>query len=204
MRRKLSKLEVGKTQMSYSAKTDQELIALLKQGEQSAFAEIYNRYKNPLYFHARRMLGDNDEAKDIVQDLFAAIWSKRESLILPASVESYLYGSIRNRILDFLAHQKVITKYTESFNLYLENGAASTDELIRERELTRIIQQEISRLPEGMRKVFELSRNSDLSYKEIAAQLNIAEDSVKKQAQRAIKILRLKIKFYLFFTFFIW
>ena len=189
---------------SYRGFSDTDLVVRIGSADHAAFSELFRRYRDPLYFHARRMLGDNDQAKDIVQDLFASIWSKRDTLVIPVAVNNYLYGSVRNRILDYIAHQKVISRYTESFDLFLEKGVSSTDDLVREKELTRIIETEISRLPEKMREIFEMSRNGELSYKQIAIQLNLSEHTVKKQAQRAIKILRLKIKLNLFFIFFIW
>ena len=175
-----------------------ELLILLREGEQLAFAELFQRFHQPLYFHAKRMLRDGDEAKDIVQDVFATIWSKRDSLTIPASVDAYLYGAVRNRILNVIAHQNVVSKYEASIDRFLERGIAYTDDQVRERELARIIAQEISLLPEKMREVFEMSRNDELSYREIAEKLNISENTVKKQAQRAIKILRLRIKLNLF------
>ncbi len=186
----------------YSNFSDLELLVLLKRGNEPAFSELYNRYKAALYFHANRSLRDHDEARDMVQEVFATIWTKRETLVVPASVDNYLYGSIRNRILNFIAHQKVVSKYTDSIDAFLEQGHSSTDDKVREKELSDILQREIALLPEKMREVFELSRNQHLSYKQIAELLNISDQSVKKQVQRAIKILRLKIKLHLFFTFF--
>jgi len=189
--------------MSYSVNTDLELLTFLKAGSQAAFAELYSRYKDPLYFHAGRMLGDDDEARDMVQDVFAAIWSKRETLVIPTAVDAYLYGSIRNRILNFIAHQKVITRYTDSIDAYVEKGAFITDDLVREKELLKIIQKEISLLPPKMREIFELSRNEELSHKQIAERLSISEQTVKKQVQKALRILRFKIRLSLFFSFFV-
>jgi RNA polymerase sigma-70 factor (ECF subfamily) len=189
---------------AYREFSDTDLIKMIGPGDHAAFSELFRRYKEPLYFHAKRMLGDQDEARDIVQDLFTAIWSKRETLVIPTSVDNYLYRSIRNRILDYIAHQKIIAKYSDSFDMMLDKGISSTDDLLREKELAHIIETEISRLPEKMRVIFELSRNGDLSYKQIAEKLHLSEHTVKKQAQRAIKILRLKIKLNLFFTFFFW
>lgn len=182
--------------------SDLELLVLLKQGNESAFAELYNRYKQALYFHANRSLRDHDEARDMVQEIFEAIWTKRETLVIPKSVDAYLYGSIRNRILNFIAHQKVVSKYTDSIDAFLGQGHLTTDEMVREHELINILQQEIALLPKKMREVFELSRNHQLTYKQIAEQLNISDQSVKKQVQRAIRILRLKIRLNIFFTFF--
>ena len=184
--------------------SDLELFVLLKEGNQSAFSELYNRYKQALYFHACRSIKNTDESRDIVQEVFTALWTKRESLVIPKSVDAYLYGSIRNRILNFIAHQKVVSKYADSIDAYLEQAESTTEELLSAKELTHILQKEISLLPEKMREVFELSRNHELSYKQIAEQLNISDQSVKKQVHRALKILRLKIKLNLFFTFFCW
>ena len=179
----------------FASLSDLEILALLKGGSQSAFSELYNRYKQALYFHANRSLQDHDEARDMVQEVFASLWTKRETLVIPEAVDAYLYGSIRNRILNFIAHKKVVTKYIDSIDAFLEQGTSSTDEIIREKELSRILEYEISRLPEKMRIVFEMSRNQNLSYKQIAIELNITEQSVRKQAQRALRILRVKIRF---------
>lgn len=188
--------------IDYTKYTDRDLLTVLKDGKQEVFAELYMRYKDPLYFHARRMLGDHDEAKDIVQDIFASIWTKRETLVIPASVDAYLYGAIRNRILNFIAHQNVVNRYTDSIDAFIEKGESTIDEHIREKELINILQSEIALLPEKMRKVFELSRHHELSHKEIAEQLNISDKTVKKQVNKAIKILRLKINLNLFIKFF--
>lgn len=187
----------------YKTLSDQDLISFLKEGFEAAFAELYNRYKSPLYLHAYRMLQDEEEAKDVVQEMFAAIWAKRETLVIPTSVDAYLYSSIRNRILNFIAHQKVIAKYAGSLVDYLENGISVTDEKIREKELIKILENEVALLPSKMREVFELSRNQDLSHKQIAEQLNISDKTVKKQVSNAIKILRLKINLSLFFSLFL-
>lgn len=188
--------------LEYKNNSDLELLLLLKEGEQLAFAELFQRYHQPLYFHAKKMLRDVDGAKDIVQDVFATIWSKRAQLTIPTAVDAYLYGAVKNRILNVIAHQNVVSKYAESIDHFLANGIAYTDEQLREKELVRIIEREISLLPEKMRIVFEMSRNDELSYREIAEKLNISENTVKKQAQRAIKILKLRIKLNLFLTYF--
>lgn len=177
----------------YSKLTDQELSGLLKSGNQAVFAEIYNRYKAVLYLHAYRMIQNREEAKDVVQELFTAIWTNHEKLIIKTTLSAYLYGAIRNRILDVIAHQKIVLKYTDTLQRFIEAGESVTDDLIREKELTAIIEAEVSLMPPKMREVFELSRQQDLSHKQIAAQLNISDKTVKKQVSKAIKLLRLKI-----------
>lgn len=184
----------------YSELTDLQLTDRLKSGDQAVFAEIYNRYKGVLYLHAYRMIQDKEEAKDVVQELFAAVWANRENLVIKTTLSAYLYGATRNRILDVIAHHKIVSKYTDSLQNFLDNGETVTDNQVREKELRNIIETEISLMPPKMRLVFELSRQQDLSHKEIANQLNISDKTVKKQVGKAIKILRLKIN--ILFTFF--
>lgn len=185
---------------SYHSCSDQELADLLKSGHQAVFAEIYNRYKGMLYLHAYRMIQNKEDARDVVQELFAAIWLNREKIVIKTTLSAYLYGAIRNRILDVIAHHKIVNRYTDSLQDFLDAGETVTDNQIREKELKTIIETEISLMPLKMREVFELSRQQDLSHKQIANQLNISDKTVKKQISKAIKILRLKIN--ILFTFF--
>ncbi|RYG34699.1 MAG: hypothetical protein EOO01_32040 [Chitinophagaceae bacterium] len=74
------------------------------------------------------MLQDSDEAQDVVHELFASLWSKRESLDINTSLNAYLYSSIRNRILDHIAHQKVVSRYTDSLGNFLEKGEFYVDD----------------------------------------------------------------------------
>ncbi|SOD15338.1 RNA polymerase sigma-70 factor, ECF subfamily [Pedobacter xixiisoli] len=186
---------------AYQQISDTELLQLLQKGDRVAFAELFQRYHQSLYLHAKKMLRDSDEAKDVVQEVFAAIWSKRETLALSGEVAPYLYGATRNRILNIMAHQQVVSKYADSITAFMELGVSYTEDQFREKELAQIIEREIASLPDKMREVFELSRKEELSYKEIAERLNISEHTVKKQAQRALKILRLKIRVALFIHF---
>jgi len=177
----------------YSSHSDQELIDLLKSGDQAAFTEIYNRYKNLLYIHIFKRLGDREETKDIIQELFSLLWHKRNELTLNASLSGYLYKSVRNRLINVIAHKKVQTSYLTSLQSVADQNSASTDSLLRENELMKLIDKEIAELPPKMREVFELSRKDNLSHKEIAAQLGISEKTVKKQVNNALKILRVKL-----------
>ena len=181
----------------YAKHTDRELTALLGQGDEYAYTEIFERYKALLYKHAYRLLRDEDEANDIISDLFLALWQKRGSLNLHVSLSSYLYSSVRNRVFDLMSHQKVIARYLDSIREFIDQGHYETDERIRAKELATIIEREIAALPPKMREVFELSRSGEFSYKEIGERLNIREGTVKQQVYNAVKTLRLKIHSFL-------
>ncbi|ARS40357.1 RNA polymerase subunit sigma-70 [Sphingobacteriaceae bacterium GW460-11-11-14-LB5] len=177
---------------TYRSYTDHELLALLKTNDESAYKEIYNRFWFVLYGHAKRMLTDDEDAEDVVQDVFLTLWTKSEIIDLKTSLSSYLYTVVRNKIFDRFDHAKVKSKYIASLEKFIERGNYEADFLIREKQLHELIQQEINCLPEKMREIFKLSRHSNLSYQEIAEQLGVSEGVVRNQVSRALKILRSK------------
>lgn len=173
--------------------SDVELISLLKQGDAVAYTIIYNRYFEELYIHAYNRLRDKDEAQDLLHELFANLWNKRTALEIKSSLAAYLYTAVRNRVMDVIAHQQVETKYISSLQHFLDHGYCVTDHQVRERQLAALIEKGIADLPPKMREVFELSRKHEMSHKEIAAQLNLSEQTVRTQVKNALKILRLKL-----------
>jgi RNA polymerase sigma-70 factor (family 1) len=188
----------------YKAISDNELISLLKESDHSAYNEIYHRYFFLIYTHAYKKLRDEDQAKDVVQDVFAALWFKKDSNLPTSNLAGYLYTAVRNKVFDLFARQQVQSKYIDSLHVFLINTTSvPTDYRIRENDLKAYIAKEILALPPKMRKIFELSKNEQLSHKEIAKQLNISENNVSKQVNNALRILRTKlgILIYLYFLF---
>ncbi|WGQ11697.1 RNA polymerase sigma-70 factor [Pedobacter gandavensis] len=175
---------------SYTALADTDLVAHLKEGDKAAFTEIYNRYKGLLYIHAYNKLRNQPEADDIVHELFASLWTKRNDLVLKTHLSGYLYQAVRNRIIDLISHKKVASEYMVSLQYFIDHSEAQTDHLVRANELTALIEKEITALPPKMKAVFELSRKANLSHKEIAVQLDLSESTVKKHVNNALKILR--------------
>ena len=177
----------------YNNFTDQELFILLKNGNHSAYTEIYHRYKQLLYTHAYQRLRNEQEVDDIIHELFTALWIKRETLVFKTNLAGYLYTAVRNRILDYIAHQKVQSNYISSFATFIKQSENITDFLLREKQLKVLIDKEIAALPTKMREVFELSRKENLSHEEISIRLGITKKTVKSQVNNALKILRTKL-----------
>lgn len=183
----------------YNEFSDQQLAVLLKEGDHGAFTEIYNRFFGLLYIHAFRRLNDDQEANDLIQEMFTTIWDKRKMLQLNGTLSAYLYAGTRNRILNRFAHRKVSDRYMDSLASYSELDHTLADHKIREFDLRQLIEQEINALPEQMRIIFTLSRKKYLSHKEIAEVMNISEQAVKSHVKRALKILRGKLGLYSYF-----
>jgi RNA polymerase sigma-70 factor (family 1) len=188
---------------SISHDADVELFARLQQDDHAAYTEIYGKYSRLLFTHAYKKVGDRELSRDLVQDLFTALWVKRQEIIIKTVPSAYLYTALRNRILDHIAHQNVSLGYAAYLENYTLGTNDLTDHLIRHKQLMQLIEQEIAALPEKMRQVFELSRKEHLSHKEIAVELGISEQTVRKQIQNALKIMRprLGVLFVLIFLF---
>lgn len=180
--------------------SDKELLNQFRQGSKAAFEALYNRYFPRLYQHAFKMLKDQDEAQDLVQELFTSFWVKGKDLDLTTSISSYLYAATRNRVLNLFEHNRVHDHYISSLGEFLSYVEVSVDELVIEKELAEIIEGEVRQMPPKMREIFELSRKEDLSHKEIADYLEISDKTVKKQISNALKILRMKISYSVIFA----
>ncbi|CAM3955047.1 RNA polymerase sigma-70 factor, ECF subfamily [Pedobacter westerhofensis] len=189
---------------AYNCLSDLELLDLVKSDNESAFAEIYERYFGVLYLHAYHRLHDQDEAKDLIQELFTYLWSTRRVLEPKTNFSNYLYTWVRNRVLNVIAHKQVQEKYLSTLPPLDSSVESLTDHRLRERQLAAIIEREVALLPPKMREVFMMSRKANLSYKDIGAQLNLSEQTVRSHVKNALKILkaRLGILFYLFIIFY--
>jgi RNA polymerase sigma-70 factor (ECF subfamily) len=170
--------------------SDQELVDLSKSGTHNAFEEIYERNWGLLFFHALKMLNDEDEAKDVVQEVFLSFWDKADKLHIKSSLAAYLFSATRNKVLNIIRDKKTRDGYVDLFSLYLADSANVVLEKVEEKELLRNIELVIQSLPEKMKLVFELSRNEHLSHKLIAERLSISEGTVKRQISNALQVLR--------------
>lgn len=179
--------------IAYTELTDAELAALIREGDTYAYTEIFMRYNRLLVAHAYRLLADRDGARDVVQDVLLILWQKRETFRLTGSLSAYLYTATRNRIFDQFSHQEIVDRYADSAMRFVEQGQASADDQVIEKELSVLVEKEIKLLPEKMRTAFILRKQQELSYPEIAGQLGITEAAAKQQVYNAVKTLRLKI-----------
>jgi RNA polymerase sigma-70 factor (ECF subfamily) len=191
----------------YRTLGDPELIEMFNNSDKQAFAEIYERYWAVLYQHARRMLQDEEQAKDVVQDVFTMLLNKMGMMEFRSTLSAYLYSSVRNAIISRIRNKRVQGDYLDYLRNYTTEGIHYTDNVILEKELAKRIEAEIENLPPKMRRVFELSRKNYLNASEIAEHTGVSEGTVKKQLQLALKHLRGKLSAFFFLqlmTFLLW
>jgi RNA polymerase sigma-70 factor (family 1) len=183
----------------WSQVDDEDLLCLFQSGDKTVYRVIYERYWAILYRHARKMLQNDEDAKDVVQEVFAMLWLKVESTTIHGPLAAFLYTATRNRILDQVKHAKVKAKYTTSLKEEMESNVYPPDSLVRQRDLAHQIEQEIQSLPPKMRIIFEMSRKEYKTHKEISEHLNISDKTVKKQVSNALHILKERFGAFLMF-----
>lgn len=177
--------------IDYADMRDNELVRLLKTSDQAAFAAIYNKHWYPLLSRVIRTVHIQPEAEDIVQELFTSIWKRRHDLEISCELSTYLHTSARYMAIRYVEKNITRSNYLRTLSVHFEGAGVPTPEvLFCLHEMEENIDRAIGSLPRKMGEVFMLSRKRHLSYKEISEQLNISEQTVKKQIYNAHKLLK--------------
>lgn len=172
---------------AFNKKKDEDLILLLRNGDKSAFTEIYNRYWGKLYYIAHRLIKNTDAAEEIVQDVFLAIWQKRETLNIDC-LTAYLAAMTRYAVFRYISKEK---RYKEQENkLALSNAAAISEFNVDDKILLEIIARLANKLPEKCRLVFQYNKLQDQSLIDVAAQLNMTQKTAEAHLTKALRIIR--------------
>lgn len=165
-----------------------------KQVNLAFFERMFDQYFQPLVTYAFRYVNDWQVGEDIVQDVFMALWIKKEEIDFTLPIKPYLYRSTYNRSINYLNSFLVQKKLEPSGNIDdLLNQEILThnqhDSLLL-KEIDREIQAIIQTLPPQQQRIFTMSRNLNMSHKEIAAQLNISEKTVEKHITKALSAIK--------------
>lgn len=175
--------------------SDKELAVALHAGNEMIFEQVFRDYYERLCNYANTMVNDMDEAEEIVQSTFLALWEKRSGIDIHTSVKSYLYQAVHNTCLNRIKHNRVRQTHSEYYR-YTADVAMGSDLLIG-KELETQINEAIDSLPPQCQTVFRLSRFENLTYAEISEQLSVSVKTVENHMGKALRILREKLKDYL-------
>lgn len=179
--------------MDYSKLDDSELAAALQRGDSHAFKEVYQRYSELLYLFAYRKLKHEEEAKDVVHDVFAWLVENGRKLTLKTSLSGYLYKSVLNRIFDIFRKQDTFRRYVDQGEHFIDVDSTETDYLIREKDIRAVIDREIAAMPPRMREVYELRYREHLTADQISGKLGITPQTVATHLKHATRHLRDKL-----------
>lgn len=172
---------------------DEDLLNLLKNDDEVAFREIYNKYWRKLYVVAANRVDREEDAEEIVQDLFTALWSRRKTIVITdEGLGRYLTASVKYRVIKTLGKYAIRQSYLDAIpaDRCIDD---STQQWIAFEELKDELAKYVGQLPEKCRLVFKMSRELGYSQKRIATELSISEKTVEAHLQKAFKTLRSKL-----------
>ena len=169
---------------------ERSLILRLIEGDEDAFCELYATYKNRLIYFAMRFLKSREYAEDVFQDAFTVVWQSRRFINPDASFSSYLYTIMRNRILNQLRNAANEEKLKESILSQALDYTEDTKREVMLNDLKSLISHALQQLTPRQREIFEMSREAQLSHKEIADKLGISGHTVQEHISTSLKLIR--------------
>jgi len=176
--------------LTYSATdyTDDKLLEMMAADDRMAFDELYNRHWKSLFNSAYRTLKDREDSLDICQVVFLWFWEHRKTLKIKTSVQAYLWTAVKYKIANLIRNGKVKASFFEE--LKKVDVSVFVEKDLEIKELKLLIGQLTEQLPEKCKAVFKLSRDEQLSHRQIALKLGISEKTVDDHITRALKKLR--------------
>ena len=164
----------------------------IRSGNEAAFEALFRTFAPGLCAVAARYVQSRAVAEELVQDLFFDLWTRRADLVIQGTIGGYLATAIRNRALNHLKREQLSLRWRAANTPESEvDGSMPTEtELLDALEL----QEAVDQLPVRCRLVFNLSRQQDLTYADIARSLGLSIKTVETQMGRALKALREKLR----------
>ena len=180
---------------NYQSHNVKELILKVSEGDETAFRGIFNIYYNQLAGFIFRISGSEQLAQEIVQDVFLKIWINKKELVNIECFKAYLFVVAKNHAFNCLkqiAREK--TKQQEWVNTVLVNASAdnnnNNDDAAASAQSEKVIEQAVAMLPPQQKRVYLLSRIDGKKQQEIAAELNVSLETVKKHMVLALRFLK--------------
>ncbi|MEO6547992.1 MAG: sigma-70 family RNA polymerase sigma factor [Ferruginibacter sp.] len=173
--------------MSYSDIDDIQLIQLLRNENDAAFAEIYNRYWKLLYTTAYNIIQDQFYAQEAVQEVFISLWRRRQDADIQ-ELKAYMQQAVRFQILKTIRTQKNDQAFYKRFSAVTAGIFYENPLLFKEQQA--LLTEILNSLPGDCGVIFKLSREENLTYAQIASQLNISVKTVEKKMTICLKHIR--------------
>ncbi|MBN8820452.1 MULTISPECIES: RNA polymerase sigma-70 factor [unclassified Spirosoma] len=167
----------------------------IRAGDEAAFAELFYQYYPVLCVFALRYLNDQDQAKDVVQEIFVRLYDQRDRIPLHTSLKAYLYKAVQNTCLTHLKQAQVYQLHQQ----HLRQLTPQTDptEPILQLELEHLIWQAVQRLPQQCGRIFQMNRFEGKKNNQIAQELGLSIRTVETQISKALALLREALSDYL-------
>lgn len=165
-----------------------ELLSLLKLGDRSAFEQMFRLYLKPLRLNAFLLLKNEQEAEDLVQQLFLDIWNQQLYKNIQTSLKSYLHTAIRHRCLN---HLKALSRQSKKLHEYAIQVQTNTEEL-NEVPAPQFLTL-LNGLPTQQGRAFDLIHMQNKRYQDAATEMGISVNSLKSHLKLAVKFVRIRV-----------
>lgn len=174
---------------------DDKINACPKNEIEFLFESLFKKHEAAVYRLAFRVTKSHLHAGDIVQEVFLRIWEHREELHNIKNTDAWLTRIVKNKVIDFL--RKTSADDRMKARLWREMNMSQNDaeQLLEAKESGMLINAAINELPPQRKLVYQLNRESGLSYEQIADKLSISKHTVKNQLSTALKFLQKKFSF---------
>lgn len=172
--------------------SEEKILQLLRASSEEAMVIIFREHYAFLCQVIARILPDTHVAEDLAQEVFLEVWKKRSSLQINSSLKSYLRRAAVNKTLNYIRDRKIRWDDEDKIS-FVAYEASSAVEKMEEEEMKMAIEAAIDQLPERCRLVFSLSRFEEMTYQEIADQLDISIKTVENQMTKALKMLKIAL-----------
>lgn len=169
-----------------TAPTDRDLIQRARRGANDAFGELVTRYQTGVFNVCYRMLHERGEAEDLTQETFMRAYDRLHTFDLEREFGPWIRRVAANLCINHLEAQKVTAPLDEERDA---DESARPEKQVEVKERSAQVRTALASLPPHYRAVVELRHYQELSYDEIAAELNIPLSDVKSHLFRARKIL---------------
>lgn len=183
--------------MTVELHSDTALLKRLAENEHTALELLFKQYYKQLVRFAREIVKSNDQAEDMVQEVFVKIWEKRNQLSDSVQLKPYLYVAVKNHCLNQLKLNErkywMEDEMEDDIRLSTPDATGQLDA----KQLQSKIEQAIEALPPKCGLIFKMSRFEEKSYKEIAEALELSIKTVENQMGKALAILRQSVGNYL-------
>lgn len=175
------------------------------QREDIRFEDIYLSYFSKMKHFAQEYVVLEEDAENIVQDVFTELWEKREILSMPVNLVAYLFTTVKNRCLNHLRHKMIVQEtanqlqeeYTITLRMNLDSLKVFDQNIFNEQDIEKVITQALNTLSPKCKEIFIMSKIEGKKQKQIAEELNISINTVETQIGIAYKKLRVELKNYL-------
>ena len=165
----------------------------LTQGNQEAFRSLFGEYARRIFVFARGYLKSNEEAEEVVQEVFIKIWNVRASINTELSFKSYLFKITYNYIRELFLKKARENSYKHDLLDFAVDFDNRTEEKIDYQSLLELVEGLIDRLPPRQKEVIILKKKDGLPVKEIAELLDISPRTVEKHLSEALKFLKTEL-----------